>query len=264
MSKRLDHVRLSVDLCCDVGEGFGAYLIADDERLLDVVTSANIACGFHAGDPRIMASTVASAARRGVSIGAHPGYPDLVGFGRRKIVMSTDEIATDLLYQLGALSAFVRRYDLTLQHITPHGSLGNTAAVDADCARAVIEAVEDFDPDLTIVTGEGELARMARKGGFRVALVFLADRAYTKERQPVSRRRPGAVLTRGDEVVERVVRAVTQGVVETEAGTDVPLKSDTVLIHSDTPNAAHLAARIREALTQAGVAIEPMASVLRR
>ncbi|MBJ7600873.1 MAG: LamB/YcsF family protein [Candidatus Nephthysia bennettiae] len=263
MSKRLSHVRLSVDLCCDVGEGFGAYVIADDERLLDVVTSANIACGFHAGDPRIIASTVASAARRGVSIGAHPGYPDLVGFGRRRIVMSTDEIATDLLYQLGALSAFVRRHDLTLQHITPHGSLGNTAAVDVDCARGVIEAVEAFDPDLTIVTGEGELARMARQGGFRVAVMFLADRAYTEELHPVSRSQPGAVLTQGDEVAERVVRAVTEGVVETVAGTDVPLRSDTVLIHSDTPSAAHLAARIRQALTEAGVAIEPMANVLR-
>lgn len=256
--------RLSVDLCADIGEGFGPYVIADDEKLMDVISSANVACGFHAGDPSIMAATVEMAVRKGVSIGAHPGYRDLVGFGRRRIDMSAHGISTDLLYQLGALSAFLRRHDLAIQHITPHGSLGNAATEDVECARAVIEAVDAFDPDLTIVTGSGELSTIARQGGFRVAMMFLADRSYAENLHPVSRDSPGSVLTDGAAIAARVVRAVKQGLVETVTGRDVPVDVDTVLIHSDTPGAAHIAEQIRAALEQAGVAIEPMAAVLRR
>ena len=260
----LNHELLTVDLCCDLGEGFGAYTLADDAALLDVVTSANIACGFHAGDPNTMAASVEYAARRGVSIGAHPGYRDLVGFGRRRIEMSTEEVTSDILYQLGALNAFLRRHNQTLQHITPHGALGNSATTDPDCARGIIEAVDAFDPDLTIVTGDGELARLARGGGFRVAMMFLADRAYTEELQPVRRKLTGSVLTDADEVARRVVRAVTQHTVVASTGVEVPVHVDTVLIHGDTPNSGQLALAIREALSRAKVAIEPMATTLRR
>jgi UPF0271 protein len=264
LTEPLNHRVLSVDICCDLGEGFGAYAIADDAALLDTVTSGNIACGFHAGDPQTMAATVEYAARKGVSIGAHPGYRDLVGFGRRRIDMSPDEVASDILYQLGALSAFLRRHHVTLQHITPHGALGNAATTDAECARGIIEAVDAFDPDLTIVTGEGELARLAREGGFRVALMFLADRAYSEELRPISRRLPGALITDAGDVARRVVRAVTQQTMVTSTGQEIPVSVDTVLIHSDTPNSAHLAFRVREALVRANVAIEPMAIALRR
>lgn len=211
-----------------------------------------------------MAATVDAAVRKGVSVGAHPGFPDLVGFGRRKMDMTIDEISTDLLYQLGALSAFLRRHDSTLQHITPHGSLGNSAATDATYAEAVLEAVDAFDADMTIVTYEGVLAKLARGRGFRVALMFLADRSYAEDLNPVSRRLPGAVITDEWKIAERVVRAVTQGVVETVTGVDVPVRVDTVLLHGDTAGAVQISLKIREALIRANVSIEPMALALRR
>jgi UPF0271 protein len=247
-----------------MGEGFGRYTIVDDEGLLDVITSANVACGFHAGDPRTMAATVDAAVRKGVSVGAHPGFPDLVGFGRRKIDMTMSEISTDLLYQLGALSGFLRRHDLTVQHITPHGSLGNCAATDAAYAEAILEAVDAFDPDMTIVTYEGELAKLARERGFRVALMFLADRSYGEDLNPISRKLSGAVINDDKKVAERVVRAVTEGVVEAVTGADVPVRVDTVLLHGDTLGAVQIGLKIREALIRANVLIEPMAVVLRR
>lgn len=256
--------RLSVDLCADLGEGFGAYSLVNDEGLMATITSANIACGFHAGDPRTMAAAVDAAVRHGVGIGAHPGYRDLVGFGRRHLEMSGDEIVTDLLYQLGALSAFLRRHDATLQHLTLHGSLGNTATTNVAYAEAVVQAVDAFDPDLTIVTGDGELAKIARQGGFRVALMFLADRPYTETLQPISRKLPDSVLIDAAVIAERVVRAVTDGVVETVNGVEVAVEIDTILLHGDTPGSVRLGQKIREALIGANVAIEPMAAILRR
>ncbi|KAA2261393.1 LamB/YcsF family protein [Solihabitans fulvus] len=253
---------MRVDLAADLGEGFGDYRMGDDAALLEIVTSANIACGFHAGDPRIMHATVAECVRRGVGVGAHPGLPDRVGFGRRTMELTPHEVRTDVLYQLGALSAFATAHGTRLRHVTPHGQLGNVAAVRPDWAAAVVEAVTDFDQTLAVVALDGALTAAARSAGLPVAVLGLADRAYQEDGTLVRRSSPGAVLTDHGQVAERVVRMVTDGTVEAITGRVVELRPDTVLLHGDTPGAVDLARTVRAALRSAGVAIEPLASVL--
>ena len=167
----------TVDLVADLGEGFGAYRMGDDEALLDVVTSANVACGFHAGDPRIMDRTVAACAERGVSVGAHPSFPDLAGFGRRAMDLTPDEVRTDVLYQVGALQAFAAAHGTRVRHVAPHGRLGNLVATRADYAEAVAEAVASVDPSMIVLAQDGELAVAARARGLAVGVVGIADRA---------------------------------------------------------------------------------------
>ncbi|MFD8492747.1 LamB/YcsF family protein [Amycolatopsis sp. NPDC059657] len=249
---------MHVDLVADLGEGFGAYRVGDDAALLDIVSSANIACGFHAGDPRLMEETVAACARRGIGIGAHPGFPDLVGFGRRAMELTADEVRTDVLYQLGALSAFTTACGTRMRHVTPHGRLGNLAMSERPYAEAVVDAVAAFDRSLTMVTQGGVLAETARKAGLPVAILMLADRGYRDDGTLVPRRDPGAVITDPAEVAARVVRAVTGGVVRTVTGHDLPIACDTVLVHGDTPGAVDLARGIRGALREAGVDIVGM------
>jgi UPF0271 protein len=249
-----------VDLVADLGEGFGPYRMGDDEALLDVVTSANVACGFHAGDPRVMDATVAACARRGVGVGAHPGFPDLVGFGRRTIDMTPHEVRTDVLYQLGALDAFARVHGTRLRHVTPHGRLGNLSMEDAGYAAALVDAVAAYDPTLAVVTLEGVLAEAARAAGLPVALLGMADRGCHEDGSLVRRSEPGAMVTDPREVAERVVRMVTEGVVRAVTGRDVPIRCDTVLLHGDTPGAVELARAVRADLVAAGVEIAPLAA----
>src|SRR6266542_4675761 len=173
-----DEMAQLVDLVADLGEGFGAYTMGDDEALLDVLTSANIACGFHAGDPRIMDDTVRECVRRGVAVGAHPSFPDLVGFGRRAMDLSPGEVRTDVLYQVGALQAFAVAHGTHVQHVAPHGRLGNLVAVRQDYADAVTDAVVSVDPTLIVLAQDGALADAARAKGLRVGIVGIADRAY--------------------------------------------------------------------------------------
>ncbi len=244
-----------MDLLADLGESFGAYSMGDDEALLELVTSANVACGFHAGDPRVMDRTVAGCVRRGVAVGAHPGFPDLAGFGRRHLDLSGHEVVTDVLYQLGALEAFARAHGTRLRHVTPHGKLGNRAMAEADYAKALVEAVARFDASLVVVTQEGVLARAARAAGLAVAVLGLADRAYLDDGTLVPRGRPDAVITDDEAVAGRVVRMVTEGVVESVSGAEIPVACDTVLVHGDTPGAVVLARRIRDELAHAGVRI---------
>jgi len=251
-----------VDLVADLGEGFGAYRMGDDEALLDVLTSANIACGFHAGDPRIMDATVASCARRGVSVGAHPSFPDLVGFGRRTMDVTPDEVRTDVLYQIGALHAFATAHGVHVQHIAPHGRLGNLVAVRADYAAAVVDAVCSFDRSLIVLAQDGELATAARAAGLRVGIVGIADRAYRDDGTLVPRGQPGAVIHDETEIAERTVRMVTEGVIRSVGGHDIPVDCDTVLLHGDTPGALALAHRVRKELLAAGVRITPLVEVL--
>ena len=251
-----------VDLVADLGESFGAYRMGDDGALLEVITSANVACGFHAGDPQVMDATVAACARRGIGIGAHPGFPDLVGFGRRAMGLTADEVRTDVLYQVGALSAFAAAHGTRLGHVTPHGRLGNLVVTDAGYARAVVDAVASYDPSLAVVTQQGELEEAARKAGLKVALLGLADRAYNEDGTLVSRSEPGSVITDEREVAARVVRMVTEGVVRAVTGRDIPVSCDTVLLHGDTPGAVSLANAVRDALLAADVEIRPMADVL--
>jgi UPF0271 protein len=251
-----------VDLVADLGEGFGDYSMGDDSALLDIVTSANLACGFHAGDPRIMHDTVQGCVRRGVSVGAHPSFPDLVGFGRRAMDLTAHEVRTDVLYQVGALSAFAAYHGTRLTHVAPHGRLGNLVATRADYAEAVADAIAGFDRGLIVLAQEGELSRAARERGLRVGIVGIADRAYLDDGTLVPRSRPGAVLHDPAQIAERTVRMVTDGVIETVSGRDIPIEADTVLLHGDNSAAVELARRIKRDLVDAGVEIKPLDDVL--
>lgn len=251
-----------IDLVADLGEGFGAYRMGNDPELLEIVSSANIACGFHAGDPDIMNSTVAECVRRGVGIGAHPSFPDLRGFGRRAMDLGEDEVRNDVVYQLGALSGFAALHGTHVSHIAPHGRLGNLVAVRPDYAAAVADAAAGFDKNLIVVAQEGELAKAARERGLRVGLVGIVDRAYQADGTLVPRGLPGAVLHDPKEIVERTVRMVVEGKIATVAGTDLEIEADTVLLHGDNAGAVELARLIRSELTAAGVQIAPLADVV--
>lgn len=260
--RRVSPMTRTIDLVADVGEAFGPYSLGDDEHLLDLLTSANVACGFHAGDPQIMTKTVAACRTRGVAVGAHPGFNDLRGFGRRAIAMSTDEVRTDVLYQLGALQGIAQAQAVELSHVTPHGSLGNLSVTDEGYARGVAEAVAAFDPNLPIVTQEGQLSKLARSEGLRVAITAMADRSYNPDGSLVSRKIKGAVIHDEDVVVERAVRMVTDGTVVAHDGSLMEIDVDTVLLHGDNAEAVEAADRIRDALSAAGVGFASLATVL--
>ena len=234
----------TVDLVADLGEGFGAYSMGDDAALLEVVSSANIACGFHAGDPDIMNATVAECVRRGVSVGAHPSFPDLRGFGRRAMDLTADEVRNDVLYQFGALSAFAAYHGTGVAHIAPHGRLGNLVATRADYAEAVADAAARISPDLIVLAQDGELADAAAARQLPVGSVGIADRAYDADGTLVPRSRPGAVIHDPSAIVDRTIRMVCEGLIETVAGTDLPIVADTVLLHGDTPGAVQLARQV--------------------
>jgi UPF0271 protein len=249
---------LAVDLNCDLGEGFGVWPVGQDEALLEVVTSANVACGFHAGDPDVMLRTVRQAKELGVAVGAHPGYPDLRGFGRREMALGPDEIYADTLYQIGALAAVCRAAGVPLQHVKPHGALGNRAFRDRGAATAIAAAVRDFSGDLWLVAYGGELARAGEAAGLRVAHEVYADRAYRSDGSLVPRGEPGAVLEEAGAIAERAVRMVLAGEVLAVTGERVPLVPQTICVHGDTPSAAAMAAALRGALTAAGAAVRPL------
>ena len=246
-----------VDLNSDLGEGFGAWSLGDDLALLDVVTSANVACGFHAGDPRTMERTVAAAAERGVVIGAQVSYPDLVGFGRRAMEVAPADLSADVLYQLGALQAFARVAGTEVRYVKPHGALYNRTVVDEVQAAAVVAAIRLYDASLPVLTLPGSaLARAAQAAGVPVVAEGFADRAYTAEGQLVPRGEPGAVVHDEDAVVARAVRMATQGRVTAHGGQDVELRVASLCVHGDTPGAARLAAAVREGLEAAGVVLK--------
>lgn len=256
------NMRPMIDLVADLGEGFGAYAMGDDNALLDVVSSANIACGFHAGDPAIMDATVAECVRRGVAVGAHPSFPDLKGFGRRQMDLTADEVRTDVLYQIGALSAFSAYHGTRVAHVAPHGRLGNLVATRADYAAAVADAAYRVDPGLMVLAQDGELASAAIERGLGVGIVGIADRAYEADGTLVPRSQPGAVIHDAHLIVERTVRMVCEGLIQTTAGTDIAIQADTVLLHGDNPEAVELARLVRRELNAAGVQIAPLAAVL--
>jgi UPF0271 protein len=251
-----------IDLVADLGEGFGAYSMGDDAALLEVVSSANIACGFHAGDPDIMNATVAECVHRGVSIGAHPSFPDLRGFGRRAMDLTADEVRNDVLYQFGALSAFAAYHGASVAHLAPHGRLGNLVATRSDYAEAVADAAAGINPDLIILAQDGELANAAAARRLPVGIVGIADRAYEADGTLVPRSRPGAVIHDPSAIVDRTIRMVCEGLIETVAGTDLPIVADTILLHGDTPGAVQLAKQVRAELERAGATIAPLAQVL--
>lgn len=253
----------AVDLNSDMGESFGPYTLGQDDTLLDWVSSANIACGFHGGDPRVMGATVALAQEKGVAIGAHPSFPDLVGFGRRDMVMTPDEISTDLLYQLGALDAFCRVAGVPLRHVKPHGALYNRIAADATLARAVAQTIALYRRDLILVgLPDTAVERAAAAAGIPFAREVFADRAYNDDGTLVSRRIAGALITDPAQVARRAVRMVLRGTATTLLGGEVALQADTICIHGDTPGAPELARTVRAALEANGIAVRPIVEVL--
>ena len=249
-----------MDLNSDLGEGFGAWSLGDDLALLDLVTSANVACGFHAGDPRTMERTVAAAAERGVAIGAQVAYPDLVGFGRRAMEVAPADLSADVLYQLGALEAFCRVAGTSVRYVKPHGALYHRCVTDPVQASAVADAVRLYDSTLPVLTLPGSaLARAAVAAGLPVVAEGFADRAVAPDGQLVPRGEPGAVVTDEAEVVARAVRMVVDGQVEAHGGGVVELRVGSLCVHGDTPGAARLAAAVREGLTAAGVQLQAFA-----
>jgi UPF0271 protein len=249
-----------VDLNSDLGEGFGAWTLGDDLALLDVVTSANVACGFHAGDPRTMERTVAAAAERGVVIGAQVSYPDLVGFGRRQMEVAPADLSADVLYQLGALEAFCRVAGTAVRYVKPHGALYNRTVADPVQAGAVVAAVRLYDPSLPVLTLPGSaLARAAQAAGVPVVAEGFADRAYAADGALVPRGEPGAVIDDETEVVRRAVRMVVDGRVAGHAGGEVELRVASLCVHGDTPGAARLAQAVREGLETAGATLQAFA-----
>lgn len=249
----------TIDLNSDLGESFGAYTIGSDEAMMPEITSANVACGVHGGDPVVMERTVRLAREHGVGIGAHPGFPDLAGFGRREMRLSLAELRTTVIYQIGALWAFARAQGAALQHVKGHGALYNMAVDDAAQSRAIAEAVRSVDPDLILVVLHGTvMERASREAGLRVAREAFADRAYTPAGTLVSRSQPHALITDPDAVARRVVRMATEGVVEAVDGTELRLTPDTICFHGDTPGAPRLVRAAREALRRAGVDVAPM------
>jgi UPF0271 protein len=251
-----------VDLNADLGEGFGAWRLTDDEALLSVVTSANVACGFHAGDATTMRRVCAWAAQRSVAVGAQVGYRDLAGFGRRRIDYEPDELRDDLVYQIGALDGFCRVAGGRVRYVKPHGALYNAAAVDERQAGAVVAALVDYDSALPLLCLPGSvLARAAAGAGLRIVAEGYADRAYRADGTLVPRGRPGAVLSDVDTVVARTVRMATAGLVDADDGTVVPSRVESICMHGDTPGAVDLVRRVRQALLDAGVPLAPFATV---
>ena len=247
-----------VDLNADLGEGFGAWRLGDDEALLDVITSANVACGFHAGDPSTLARTVALAARRGVRVGAQVSYPDLVGFGRRRMDVQADDLTADVLYQIGALHAFCRANGTRVSYVKPHGALYNRIVDDDVQARAVVEAIVRWNDDLPLVTlAQSVAAEVAEAAGVRVVSEAFADRAYRSNGRLVDRRDADAVLTDPVEIATRVVRMVRDGVVRAIEGVDVTIHADSICVHGDTRDAVAIARAVRGALESNDVTLQP-------
>lgn len=245
-----------IDLNSDLGEGFGAWPLGDDEALLDVVTSANVACGFHAGDPSVLRRVTERAVERGVVIGAQVGYRDLAGFGRRFIDMDPRELTNDIIYQIGALDGFARIAGSSVRYVKPHGALYNAVVTHAEQAAAVVEAIRSYDAELAVLGLPGsELLRQAEAAGLSVVPEAFADRAYTAEGGLVPRRQPNAVVRDPDEVVRRSVRMVVEGIVEAIDGSGLTLSPRSLCVHGDTPGAVDLARRVRKALTDAGVSL---------
>ena len=235
----------SIDLNSDIGESFGAYKLGDDEAILQQITAANVACGWHAGDPMAMDKVVR--------------YPDLMGFGRRKMVLSFQEVKNYVKYQIGALSAFTQSYGMKLHHVAPHGAMGNQCQYDEEISRAICEAVYEVDKDLIIYYCAGAvLGKIAEDMGLRTAAEIFADRAYMDDLSLVPRKMEGSMITDEDVAISRCVRMIKEGKVTSINGKDIDIKGDTLCVHGDGPKAIAFARRIRETFEKEGIEIKPM------
>jgi 5-oxoprolinase (ATP-hydrolysing) subunit A len=252
---------LRIDINADVGESFGAYAIGHDPGLMKSITSANVAAGFHAGDPSVLRATIRRAKAHGVAVGAHPSFPDLAGFGRREMVMSPREAEDLVLYQIAAVAGVAHVEGVRLQHVKPHGALYNMASRDVALAGAVARAVAAFSDQLILLGPPGsELLKAGSALGLRVVGEAFADRAYEPDGSLVSRKKLGAVIHDVNVVVERSIRLAKERAVVAIDGSIVHLQADTICVHGDTPGADELAAKLREALERSGVEVKPMAA----
>ncbi len=246
-----------VDFNSDIGESFGSYKMGLDEEVISCISSANIACGFHAGDPGWMRHTVGLAERNSVGIGAHPAFPDLRGFGRRNMVVDPQEVRDDVVYQIGALTAFTE--EKRLQHVKPHGAMYNMAVKDEALARAICEAILEVDQRLILLALSGSRwVEIAEEMGLRVAREVFADRALMPDGSLAPRSEPGAVLHDADQIAERTLRMVTEGTVEAVDGSQVDVVADSICLHGDTPGAVAMARAVRDTLEGAGVEVVPL------
>lgn len=253
-----------IDLNADMGESFGPYSLGNDAALIPLVTSANVACGFHAGDPRVMEATVRQAAFHGTAVGAHPGFRDLEGFGRRPLPTPPGEIETHVLYQIGALSAFCQRQGVALQHVKVHGALYTEAAKNPKIARAIVEATASLQARLILVVPPGSALEAAgAEAGLPLAREGFIDRAYRPDGSLVPREEPGALLDHPDRAAERAVRMVKEKRVQSEDGIWVDLPADTLCVHGDNPRAEDILKAVRALFESEGIQAAPMAEILR-
>lgn len=251
-----------VDLNSDLGESFGAWKMGQDADVLTFVSSANVACGFHAGDPLVMKKTVEAAVKAGVAVGAHPGYPDLVGFGRRAVACSPDELYTDTLYQIGALKAFCEAAGTKLQHVKPHGAMYNSAAKKIEEATALAQAVKDSGAGIILMGLAGsKFDEAAEKVGVPYAAEAFADRGYMNDGTLVPRKMEGAFVRDVEAAAQRVIRMVKEGVVEAIDGTVVTLRPHSICLHGDSPTAVQMAQTLRTRLIEAGIDIVPLSKM---
>ncbi|MFA9375232.1 MAG: LamB/YcsF family protein [Lachnotalea sp.] len=248
-----------IDLNCDLGESFGVYKIGMDHKIIPYITSANIACGFHASDPIVMDETVKLAADHKVSIGAHPGYADLVGFGRRNMNITPKEAKAMMQYQIGALLSFCSVHKVTMQHVKPHGAFYNMACKDTDLARAVCEGIYEVNPKLILLAQSGsKMIQEAEKIGLKTASEVFADRAYEDDGTLVARTKPGAMITDSELAIQQVISMIKEGKVKTINGRYIDIKADSVCVHGDGANALEFVSRLREVFDKESIEVVPI------
>ena len=257
-------MKLQIDINCDLGEGYGAFRVGADAEIMPHITSANIACGFHAGDPITMAQTINVAKKNEVAVGAHPGYPDLLGFGRREMQLTSLEVKDYTIYQISALQGFAKVAGVGLQHVKPHGALYNTAAKDEETSEGIVEAVKALDNRLIVLAPpKSVLAKVAVEAGLRVGYEFFADRAYNPDGSLVSRKQPNSIVEEAGKVVERVVNVIEGKTVLAINGEVVNLgEVHTICVHGDTPTAVRLVEALKKGLVKAGIEVKPLGSFL--
>jgi UPF0271 protein len=248
-----------IDINSDMGESYGPYTIGQDKEVMNYITSANIGCGWHGGDPMVMDQTVKMAKEKGVGVGAHPGYPDVMGFGRRRMDLSMAEIENYVLYQIGALYAFCKAHGLKMQHVKAHGALGNLAMVDLEVAKAIARATARFDPNILFVVMPGTpMVQAAKEIGLPYVQEVFGDRVYNPDGTLQSRKIPGSVIHDPEKAARQALTMVKEGYVVAHDGTKVSLQPDTLCVHGDNPTALSILKRIREEITKAGIEIKPM------
>lgn len=252
-----------IDLNCDLGESFGNYKLGLDEEVIRYISSANIACGYHASDPLVMSQSVKSAKENGVAVGAHPGFPDLMGFGRRNMSVQPNEAKAYVQYQVGALSAFCRANGVKLCHVKPHGALYNMAGKDYALSKAICEGIYEIDPDIILLGLSGsQMLKAAADTGLRCAMEVFADRAYEEDGSLVARTKPGAVITDENESISRVIGMVKNGTVTAITGKEIPIQAQSVCVHGDGVKALEFVKKIKAALENEGIEIAPLAQIV--